>query len=269
MKMNIDFDKYQRIFAFGCSFTQYGWPTWADLIASQFPDKKYYNYGQAGLGNLGIMSKITEANNRYQFNENDLVMVMWSTFCREDRWVKSGWLGLGNIFNSDYGDEWIKKYADSNGYLIRDHAIINLTNTFLKQSKFGSLILKSAPFLYTEDKEIDDKHLITDLTLLYANQYNEMPIDLYNYMGQNWGLCRQKFYEDLSDEPFMREDSHPFSTLYAEYLEHIGIQLTEEAKQLAIESDGILKFRAKKRSDIMKAFKYLQTMQARDKKHLF
>lgn len=267
--MNIDFDRYQRIFAFGCSFTQYGWPTWADLIALQYPEKKYYNYGMAGLGNLGIASRISEANKRYDFNENDLVMVMWSTFCREDRWVDHKWLTNGNVYNSEYPRDWVEKYADPYGYLIRDHALINLTNSFLQQSKFGSIILKSAPFSYVEHGGQDNDELLDDLKMVYANSYNELPMDLYTYMGEDWSLCRQKFYEDMSDKPFMREDSHPFSTLYADYLEDaVGFKLTERTREIAENSDSMLK-KATKRSELMKAFKYLQTMQGRDTKKLF
>ena len=51
---------------------------------------------------------------------NDLIIVMWSTFCREDRWITNrNWVNPGNIFSQkEYDDEFVQKYADSTGYLI-------------------------------------------------------------------------------------------------------------------------------------------------------
>jgi len=265
--MNIDFSKYQRIFAFGCSFTQYGWPTWADLIALQNPLKKYYNYGMAGLGNLGIAARIIECDKRYNFCDTDLVMVMWSTFCREDRYVKNGWLTFGNVFNSDYGKDWLEKFADPIGYLIRDHAIINLTNNFLQSGKFDSLILKSTPFLYTE-KPIFEKPELETLKILYSKEYNDLPIDLYNFMGQDWTKCKQVFWDDSVDKPFMRHDFHPYTGLYADYLTKIGLELDDNVKDFAKKTDKLL-ISCKTKSEITKNFSYLSEMQAKDRTGLF
>ena len=48
--MHIDFNKYKRVFAFGCSFTNYIYPTWADLIMHEMPSAECYNFGKAGGG---------------------------------------------------------------------------------------------------------------------------------------------------------------------------------------------------------------------------
>ena len=261
--MLVDFSRYKRLFAFGCSFTSYGWPTWADLIGLQHPHKEYYNHGFPGLGNIAIASRISEANNRYRFDENDLVMVMWSTFCREDHWANGNWIGCGNIYNSDYSKDWLKKYADPIGYLIRDHAIINMTNKFLKQSKFGSLILKSTPLLYTElpiDKT--DHDVVNDITLLYGKEYNSLPIDLYNFMGKDWAKCTQKYYDDTMEKPEMRYDCHPYSSVYADYLMQVGIHLDDKVLELAKESDKIL-LNCKTKTELIHAFPYLSTMQSK------
>jgi len=55
----MDFKKYKRFFAFGCSFTQYHWPTWANIISKEF--KESYNYGQVGAGNFFIYQSLMEA----------------------------------------------------------------------------------------------------------------------------------------------------------------------------------------------------------------
>ena len=48
------------------------------------PDVEFYNLGKSGGGNLFISHRIVEANKKYKFNKDDLVVVMWSTFARID-----------------------------------------------------------------------------------------------------------------------------------------------------------------------------------------
>lgn len=95
----LEFSKYKRFFAFGCSFTKYCWPTWADIVSKEMPDAEYVNCGLHGSGNQLISYRIAEANTRYKFTDTDLVMVLWSTYFREDRWVNGKWLAHGNIYN--------------------------------------------------------------------------------------------------------------------------------------------------------------------------
>lgn len=241
----MNFKKYKRIFAFGCSFTRYAWPTWADLISSESdPDAEYHNYGRNGMGNIGISVKISEANNFYKFNEDDLIMIMWSTFCREDRWVDGDWLSQGNVYNS-YPNDFLKKYADPMGYLIRDHGIISMANTYVKSLKCDSIILRSTPFSITEFEE-ETEHKLKQLMLykMHQTEYDKLPKTLYEFFGNHWHSGELvKYFENWSSnkqEHFMRDDNHPRTTVYANYLESIGIKLSEKTHQLAKESDRIL-----------------------------
>ena len=53
---SLDPKKYKRFFAFGCSFTNYYWPTWADIIGQ---DSNFYeNWAQPGAGNHFIFNSI-------------------------------------------------------------------------------------------------------------------------------------------------------------------------------------------------------------------
>lgn len=246
MAINLEFKKFKRIFAFGCSFTCYRWPTWADLIAVDNKQAKYYNYGLPGLGNLGISVRLTEANKRFNFNEDDLVMVMWSTFCREDRWINGHWFAQGNIFNSQYPLDWVKKYADPFGYLIRDHALIHSTTHYLKSLPCSSLLLKSSSFHFTENPMslLENKDLYTQLKNLYFNEYNNMPIELQTYLG-DWNSVKQEFFDDMSGKPRWTTDFHPFTGMYADYLDKIGIELSDETKQFAADSDRLMKSKPK------------------------
>jgi hypothetical protein len=144
-----NFKKYKRFFAFGCSMTAYRWPTWADIISREIPES--YNFGQSGGGNLFIASQVAEVNQKYKFNENDLVMIMWSSVTREDRYVNREWLTPGNIYTQNfYSDEFIKKFVDLRGCLIRDLSMIALTVHLLKNTKTNFEMLQMSPFRYSQ-----------------------------------------------------------------------------------------------------------------------
>jgi hypothetical protein len=141
----IDFKKYKRFFAFGCSMTSYGWPTWADIVAHEIPES--YNYAQSGGGNLFISCQVTEANLRHKFTDSDLVMVMWSSVAREDRYINENWLTPGNIYTQNYYDDtFVNKFADELGYFLRDINLITLTKNLLDASPAEYFMLNMSPF---------------------------------------------------------------------------------------------------------------------------
>lgn len=228
MYKNIDLKKYKRIFAFGCSFTAYRWPTWADIIAVE-ANTEYYNYGLAGLGNLGIMCKISEANAMHKFNEDDLVMVLWSTYSREDRWFNGSWYPMGNVWNSPYPDSWVKEYCDPLGHLIRDHAIISQTNRMLKDSKSDSIILRSVPFKHSDAMGIDDVDRMTILSHLYQRDYDELPMSLYDFIGCDWSRDVVPYIDNGN----MHNDSHCKPIVYYNFLEASGLNLSESTYDYA------------------------------------
>lgn len=140
----IDFKKYKRFFAFGCSMTSYGWPTWADIIAQEIPQS--YNYAQSGGGNLFISCQVTEANLRHKFTDSDLIIVMWSSTAREDRYINGNWLTPGNIYTQNYYDDnFVNKFADELGYFLRDINLITLTKIFLDASPAEYFMLNMSP----------------------------------------------------------------------------------------------------------------------------
>lgn len=247
--MKIDLKKYKRVFAFGCSFTAYKWPTWADLIAVE-TKADYYNFGVAGIGNMGIMARVTEANARYKFNEDDLVMIMWSTFSREDRWINGRWFTQGNVWHSQYPKDWVKEYCDPIGYMIRDHAIINATNKLLQQSNCGTILLRSVPFKYTDLGEIDNTKEITTLSLLYQVEYDNMPMSLYDYLGRDW---IHETVPYVNHDSQVHDDPHPRTTAYYNYLESCGLEFTKSTKTYADYTNVVLS-QCKTVNDIKAAF---------------
>ena len=140
------FGDYKRFFAFGCSMTQYAWPTWADIIALEIPES--YNYGQSGAGNLFISNSIVEANKTHKFDKDDLVVVMWSSISREDRYKKTKWITPGNIYTqSDLDSKFVYEWADSRFYLLRDLGLIELTTSYLESLPCDMKMLAMSPLI--------------------------------------------------------------------------------------------------------------------------
>lgn len=78
-----------RLFTFGCSLTNYHYPTWADIISTQFSE--YQNWGDPGAGNNFILNSLVECHGRNQLNSNDTVIVLWSGLARTDCFQINHW----------------------------------------------------------------------------------------------------------------------------------------------------------------------------------
>lgn len=122
--------KYDRVFCFGCSWTHYKWPTWAD-IARYSTDIPVYNWGLRGIGNVGILHRMVEADLKHQFTDRDLILVQWTTWTREDRFIKK-WEAGGSVFNNGFYDKaFVKKYWHWNNDIIKNAtAIISANKMF-------------------------------------------------------------------------------------------------------------------------------------------
>ena len=107
----------KRFFAFGCSFTNYIYPTWADLIGNYYPS--YQNWGFCGGGNQLIANSLYECHAVNQISNNDTVIVMLTSYTRSDLIDRnSNWVMAGNIYNQTFFDEnYVEKYwSDEFGY---------------------------------------------------------------------------------------------------------------------------------------------------------
>jgi len=230
--MHLNFQNYKRIFAFGCSFTSYLWPTWADIIASECNNAKFYNLGKSGSGNLSIACKVAETHNIFNFEKNDLVLIMWSSFTREDRWVGGKWLAAGNVYSNDIYDEtFLRKYADPLGYLIRDLGLIYTTHKMLNSLNCDKLELYSysVKAKMGEGMPIDDINQYKKLRRTYDNfvsNHINKNVSLWDYITKNTFPTGRghSFVHSYDDKPSY--DPHPNTFVYQKYLKHIGLNLS-------------------------------------------
>ena len=133
----------KRFFAFGCSYTNYAWPTWANLLSINYDE--FYNWGLAGIGNRAIAERIAEANVKHRFTKDDLVIVQWSSHLRNDWWHKYScsdrpyqWKTAGSIFNyineKIYDDKWVQLFFYEPAYFMHTLNHISLAQALLKST---------------------------------------------------------------------------------------------------------------------------------------
>jgi hypothetical protein len=236
MIRDIKFSKYKRFFAFGCSFTGYWWPTWADVLSKEMPQASFYNMGVSGAGNLLISAKIVEANLKFNFTEGDLVIVMWSTFCREDRYYKNAWDSPGNIFTQNtYSTDFVKKFADPKGYLIRDLTLMDLSTNYQKDLPCDDVTLMSVPFNYQNETNPSVIPIIDSFSDLVTNT----PPSMYDLELNGVFENGHEYYNESTKKQV--QDYHPNPVRYRNYLEKLKFPLTDKSLQYANKSFEILK----------------------------
>ena len=185
----------QRLFTFGCSFTQYWrWPTWADAMGREYDH--FENWGICGSGNSLIFYSLIECHQRNQIKPEDTVYIMWTNTSREDRYIKDRWIEGGNVYwsaGSSLPKGYVENFTCERGFLIRDLTTITATKQLLTSIgckwKFMSMVpldrtnldsdLGSNPDdVVTEDQDVRD---------LYQDALSSISPSVYQVLfNGNW-----------------------------------------------------------------------------------
>jgi len=250
-----------RFFAFGCSFTKYHYPTWADIIGYDYrKTNNYYNFGQSGAGNQYIISRIWEANAIYNFNKNDTIAICWTNFFREDRFHENlSWHTPGNVFqhlhnepmvlnNFYYSDQF--KWADLTHYVMRDCALISSTIEGLKHlgvnliitnildpysdKFFTRLPLYNLEKMLSEDYVLNSDAMRSILNLYRKYLYQEFPCITEYYEKNIEDNFRLKFKNKQSNSVDVEE--HPLPVEHLNYVKDIlsnnfNISISKETEE--------------------------------------
>jgi len=196
--------RHRHVWCFGCSFTDYKWPTWADLLQKKYGNVT--NLGKCGAGNVYIFTKIMEMYTQGHITKDDLVMVCWSGHYRLDMKFKGQWITGGNLLTQDvYSMDFVKKYCDPQYFLERDLYLVHAVNEIFK----GRIINFS----------------MADIDRL--DQYNNIHVQLDkpDHVQKTLDTFFPSFYRVLWNNDFRtikhRDDRHPTETEHATYLEKV------------------------------------------------
>jgi len=115
-----------RLFTFGCSLTEYIWPTYADFAYEALgrPNGSF-NYGSPGAGNLYIFSSVLKVSEIEKINSDDIVIILWSAWYRTDCFdsVERKWLHNASPISDTF---------DPVSYAVRDLSLVKAMGGYLK-----------------------------------------------------------------------------------------------------------------------------------------
>lgn len=235
-----DLTKYKRLFTIGCSFTEWFYPTWANILSKSMPEAEFYNIGLSGTSNPFIANRLVEANLKFKLCETDLVVIMWTTTCRETHYVRGGWINPGNIFTqSEYSKEFVDKFADPDGYLIRDLATIEMATSYVNNLPCDYIGLLSTPleFRYLNDGS-PEYDISNDIIDTYKDLLATFPKSMLELeMNNNWE-SGSYYRSEQSDGIFA--DYHPNPIRYCNYLIKLGLPLTQDSIDYAEKCANII-----------------------------
>jgi len=176
----------KRLFTFGCSFTNYAWPTWADIMSLEFD--YFENWGRTGSGNHFILYSLAEALHRSKITKDDTVAIMFTSFAREDRWIKGSWVTQGSIYNSSMPKEYIESYTDPDGFVITNLAVIESVIRIIQSLGCNSILMSTVPPDTIDDSYLQRKFRFTQTAeTLYKQTLNKIKPSVYETIfNKDW-----------------------------------------------------------------------------------
>jgi hypothetical protein len=201
-----------RCFAFGCSFTNWFYPTWADFIGYNFDE--YYNYAKGATSNTTMFHRFIEVDKQFTFTKDDMILWGLSGLGRYNFFVEKE-PGVTNLFGCgllNVDDEWIdshpknKKYSD----------LIKFARDKFWQQKWGLYYTNVAVNNVTRlCKALGIKlHIIAAMDIDVwieqdlTHEEKELLVDIKDKLHVPISL--QEFDEKNYTRPFPIIDNHPF-----------------------------------------------------------
>ena len=160
----------KRLITFGCSFTDYAWPTWSDIIALD-QDCEYENWAIGGGGNQQIARRALYRHSR-GIDYTDTVMIQWTSITREDRWLNNRWIAEGSVANSPtYSKDFFEKYWSW------DNDVINTAQARITTEMIMAPWLKYQCAMTWNDGDhlLSDRNHITDYWRVRLTEVDELP----------------------------------------------------------------------------------------------
>jgi hypothetical protein len=208
-----------RLFTFGCSHTQWSYPTWADLLATGYD--QFENWAMKGSGNRAIVERLSECILTNQITKDDTVIVQWTDFHRFDmhnpnmNWAGS-WNCDGNLHKSVTTSEFVKDHWFEGSYMYHTYNFIHFAINML-----GQLPCKWVMFSRNDlSQDLDQFPMLNCYKSLFDDIHWISPLRNYleqiNFKGINYKLTKKNIW-GIEERDFV--DDHPSPQIYANWLE--------------------------------------------------
>ena len=200
-----------RIFTFGCSFTNYEWPTWADIIIF---NNDGYNMGVSGSGNESMLYRIMEADRKFNFTKEDQIIVMFTTPIRWDLITGDDpmFLGYGQVTNVEEISKYEGKLYTIEGLCYKSYYSIMAIKNYLENKKinylFGSILdifedVDNYFKVVNVGNELRDlmDYVKSDVKFELPNMYDFLNINGF-IKDKSWGISKKwDGYNDYHPRP--------------------------------------------------------------------
>lgn len=221
-----------KLLASGCSYTDYYWSTWADIIGAEFTE--YQQVGMGGGDNATIARSIVNTA-----RANDIVVVMWSSYDRwsfysetviplpkdpDNHWVHTGSLKTNKQFYVHFYNR-VERFQTTMDYM----QLVDLHSRSLGYEVYH---FSAFPFFLGEiEKTIDTRFPEIYKRYNIKNNYTS-EISLDEFKIQNYNL-RVKGKNPLYG---LHYDNHPTPLCHWDYAEQVmapklNIQLKQDRKE--------------------------------------
>jgi len=219
----MELKKPRRLFTFGCSFTDYKWATWANILGYEL-GCEFYNFARSGAGNHYITNTLAQADSYFDFSKEDLVVVCWTNISREDRWISNqGWLTPGNIYTqNEYDSAFVKKWANETHFGLRDFSNIHLVKNLLENKevpyKFVSMCDLSQQSQWQTIQKRKQNDPISKISKLYQETLEHVSCNFYDVLWDNDIFV--KFEKDRKTIHPHHCDGHPTPEEHLTFLQY-------------------------------------------------
>jgi hypothetical protein len=207
-----------KLLTFGCSYTNYYWPTWSDLLGHQFDD--YQNWAISGLGNNAIMQRLNEAVTSNTLNKDDVVVVQFTDLNRIDMHSIGilpfgNWRAGGNIWMKPSEEPWIRDTWNEDSYAYMNHNYISMTMNFLKNLPCKWAVTSSVdlPQILADKEFVHNKNIYSNWIKpiqLHADESNSPVVNVKYKDADSISLFTKKQKID--------QDRHPSINTYARWV---------------------------------------------------
>ena len=186
----------KRLFTFGCSFTHYIWPTWANILSLEFD--QFENWGMAGGGNHLILYSLIEAIQRQNIGPSDTVAIMFTSVGREDRWLKRKWHCPGSVYNSDLDEKYIQQFTDPTGFYLTNVTVIDSIVKILQNIGCHYYLMSTVPFGVVDDSWLRrtfklKKDVTEQVNNLYQSSLQQIKPSVFELIFNNDWDSRSNF----------------------------------------------------------------------------
>lgn len=234
-----------RLFTFGCSFSSYQYPTYADYMGSLFDI--HYNMASAGAGNHYILSSFLNALREYNINKDDYIIYQTTGIPRHDSIDKSNqWNNEGNIgYDQDKIKEYGFSFINSAFYLI---TALNLL-WYMKNNGYNLTIIPMISYQHMQnlgeigyDYEFtnneESKKLHSKMIELYKIERHIMiDTDMFTFQYD----CNEKshYWYNVNTDHEIQNDDHPSTKTHLKFAKYLCKKYIKNDNSYRLDTDKI------------------------------